>query len=199
VYEIPENLSKFLTEKTKLVLFPRLLDFGLSSESSELEKSKSNSRYKFYFRGNFYFGHSVYLFLLSRLSHVDSELLAIKGGFGKWSGSTDDYLGELLTPNLAKLNFLEREPSNFTLTERVWDSFATGGLVIAHVGMLEDPISRFFKPNVDYLPFRNLSELYFIFQMVASEDEVLNKVRDNGFRKFKQRYAMGNLIELLEK
>lgn len=197
VYEIPGKLPKNLTNRIKLVLFPRFSDFtsSLLTTNARLE---CTSGYELYFRGNFYFGRWTYLFFLTRLSRRDTELLSIEGSFGKWSGSTENYLKELLTPNLATLNFLERDPGNFTLTERVWDSFASRGLVIAHVGLQTDPISAFFKPNVDYLPFRNLTELSFIFQMIVERAEILDKVRYNGYRKFKQQYSMGNLFELLE-
>jgi len=198
VYEIPEKIPDYLINKIKLVLFPRHLGFNSSSALSTFEGLENSFQYRFYFRGNFYFGRLIYLFFLTRLCRTDSKLLTIEGNFGQWSGSTDNYLKELLTTNLATLNFLERDPGNFTLTERVWDSFASRGLVIAHVGLEEDPISRFFEPNVEYLPFRNLSELYFIFRLVIARDEVLDKVRVNGYRKFKHLYSMGNLFELLE-
>ena len=194
VYEVENTISKnFNPSKVLVWPFPRIVK--LSNPSRTFQKSFDAIK----FVGSPYLNRIPWLFFISLICRKNPGLelkfdSATK--IGKHKKSVGDYF-DLYSQGEVTLHFLERTPNVFSFTSSVWDAFAGGSLVIAQVGINHDPISDFFRPGIDYLPFTSLSELLIIFENLRLHPNLIGDIAISGQNFMKQNYNAHKLFNYL--
>lgn len=194
VYEFENTITKeFDPSKVLVWPFPRL------AKLSNLSKSYKKSFDAIKFVGSPYLNRIPWLFFISIICR---KIPGLKLDFdsaakiGEHKKSVGDYL-EFYSQGEVTLHFLERTPNVYSFTSSVWDAFAGGALVIAQVGVNHDPISDFFRPGIDYLPFTSLSELLVILETLQSHPNLIEDIAISGLDFMKQNYSASKLFNYL--
>jgi hypothetical protein len=194
VYEVENIISKKIDPSKVLVWpFPRLVK--LSNRPKNFKISFDAIK----FVGSPYLNRIPWLFFISLICRKNPGLKlkfdsATK--IGKHKKSVGDYF-DLYSQGEVTLHFLERTPNVYSFTSSVWDAFACGSLVIAQVGINHDPISDFFRPGIDYLPFTSLSELMMIFENLRLHPNLIEDIAISGQNFMKQNYNANKLFSYL--
>ena len=147
--------QKISSDKLFLWPFPRLVSTNQNLKVFNYE----SLRIRFF--GSVYLNRIPWLTFIKKIcSKYPNLVLEVNSGAkaSQYSLNVGQYLDSYSQSEIT-IHFLERTPGVFTFTSSVWDAFAGGSLVIAQVGSEFDPISTFFRPGIDYLPFASLSEL----------------------------------------
>lgn len=100
--------------------------------------------------------------------------------------------------NLATFHFLERHPNISSLVASVLDGFAGASLVVVQTNRNQDPVSNFFRPNIDYIAFSSFEELKFILESLEANPEMGRKIAKNGFESYKAQYEPISIWSKLE-
>lgn len=165
-----------------------------------------NSNFTLYFGGTCYLNRWVWSYLVSfwhKLSHskmnldFDYRIQPIISGSESHTNIRmyrSKYSGE----NLATFHFLERHPNISSLVLSVLYGLAGGSLVVVQTNKNQDPVSKFFRPNIDYLAFSNFEELIFVLNMLKTNPELARKIAKNGFESYKAQYEPAVIWNKLE-
>jgi hypothetical protein len=167
-----------------------------------------NSNFTLYFGGTCYLNRWAWSYLVScwhKLSNsemkldFDYRIQPIVPG-SESHRNIRMYRSKYSGKNLATFHFLERHPNISSLTSSVLDGFAGASLVVVQTNKNQDPVSNFFRPNIDYLVFSSFDQLIFILNLLETNPELGRKIAKNGFESYKAQYepvAIWNKLEAL--
>jgi hypothetical protein len=167
-----------------------------------------NSNFTLYFGGTCYLNRWAWSYLVScwhKLSNsemkldFDYRIQPIVPG-SESHRNIRMYRSKYSGKNLATFHFLERHPNISSLVSSVLDGFAGASLVVVQTNKNQDPVSNFFRPNIDYLVFSSFDQLIFILNLLETNPELGRKIAKNGFESYKAQYepvAIWNKLEAL--
>lgn len=170
---VAQNISR---EKIMLWPFPRFV-----STNHEVQVLKDESL-RISFFGSVYLNRIPWLIFIKRIcSRHQNVALEVNSSAraSQYSLNVGQYLDSYCQSEIT-IHFLERTPGVFTFTSSIWDAFAGGSLVIAQVGSECDPISSFFRPGIDYLPFVSLSDLQAVIEEISKCPSLVNQIAHSG-------------------
>jgi hypothetical protein len=194
IYESKCIISDSLKPERILIWpFPRLIQkvFSPVEEKFTLRKIK--------FIGSPYLNRVPWLYFFSIITqkypNVNLEFnVPIK--IGSHPNSIQNYLSSYASGDVS-VHFLERTPNIYTFTSSIWDAFSGGSLVIAQIGHNHDPISDFFRPGIDYIPFRTVEELKAIIDRLFHCPELILEISNSGQSFMKENYNANDLYDYL--
>lgn len=184
VYESNSVVSQSISSEKKLLWpFPRLVTIN------DITQTSTSHSLQIKFFGSTYLNRVAWLSFTKRIcSKYQNISFEFNSGAsaGQYSLNVGDYLDSYHQSRIT-IHFLERTPGVFTFTSSVWDAFAGGSLVIAQIGSNDDPISTFFRPGIDYLPFVTLNDLSSLIDKLSRSPDLAPQIASSG-----QRFLLAN-------
>jgi hypothetical protein len=177
VYEKNSIVSAFSNEDKILIWpFPRLVNTDTTN------KFLDSNIFDIKFIGSTYLNRISWLTFIAKIcskyENINLDLSSILKSHDNFK-TIGEYL-DMYAFSDVTLHFLERTPGVFGFTSSVWDAFAGGALVIAQVGPENDPISDFFRPGTDYLPFNSVYELREILDYLHKNPHRIREISKSG-------------------